>query len=66
MNRLLRIRIAVLLTLAGGLAAPAFAQSDGTLKVAISLLDIPRLWGAPEGGFEVVARLPITAVETGG
>jgi hypothetical protein len=26
MNRLLRIRIAVLLTLAGGLAAPAFAH----------------------------------------
>jgi peptide/nickel transport system substrate-binding protein len=32
--------------------APVFAQSDATLKFAISLLDIPRLWGAPEGGFE--------------
>jgi ABC-type transport system substrate-binding protein len=32
--------------------SPAFAQGDATLRVAISLLDIPRLWGSPDGGFE--------------
>ncbi len=31
---------------------PAAGQASETLRVAISLLDIPRLWGSPDGGFE--------------
>ncbi|WP_439572699.1 ABC transporter substrate-binding protein [Phreatobacter sp.] len=34
------------------LPAGAFAQANGPLRVGISLSDVPRLWGGPEGGFE--------------
>src|SRR5215204_5312372 len=34
------------------IAAPGQAASP--LRIAISLSDIPRLWGAPDGGFEGV------------
>lgn len=30
----------------------AFAQANGPLRIGISLSDVPRLWGGPEGGFE--------------
>lgn len=32
--------------------AGAFAQANGPLRIGISLSDVPRLWGGPEGGFE--------------
>jgi ABC-type transport system substrate-binding protein len=31
---------------------PRAAQAADVLRVAVSLGDIPHLWGAPEGGFE--------------
>jgi peptide/nickel transport system substrate-binding protein len=39
---------------AGVLSAigPARGDANATLRIAISLLDIPRLWGSPDGGFE--------------
>jgi ABC-type transport system substrate-binding protein len=30
----------------------ARAQANSRLRIAISLLDLPRLWGSPDGGFE--------------
>ncbi|MCZ8313318.1 ABC transporter substrate-binding protein [Phreatobacter sp.] len=39
---------------AGALALPsgAFAQAAAPLRIGISLSDVPRMWGGPEGGFE--------------
>lgn len=36
----------------GAIPAGAFAQANGPLRIGISLSDVPRLWGGPEGGFE--------------
>jgi ABC-type transport system substrate-binding protein len=39
---------------AGMLAAGEARSADKTLRIAISLTDIPNLWAAPDGGFEGV------------
>ncbi|MDB5519676.1 MAG: dppA 3 [Tardiphaga sp.] len=39
---------------AGMLAAGEAKSADKTLRIAISLTDIPNLWAAPDGGFEGV------------
>ncbi|BAT60982.1 periplasmic dipeptide transport protein precursor [Variibacter gotjawalensis] len=44
-------RLGLLLALGLGLVAPR-AQAEAPLRIGISLSDIPRMWGAPDGGFE--------------
>ncbi|HVW93860.1 MAG TPA: ABC transporter substrate-binding protein, partial [Devosia sp.] len=38
----------------GAVAVPGAARADDPLRIAISLSDIPNLWGVPDGGFEGV------------
>jgi len=45
-------RRALLATGAASALVPRSAWAADTLRVAVSLTDIPHLWGAPEGGFE--------------
>ncbi len=40
------------LALAGAVLSPPAQAADAPLRIAISLSDIPRMWGAPDGGFE--------------
>lgn len=52
-----RLRTAMLslaLAAAGPLVQAPRAHADNTLRIAMSLSDVPNLWAAPDGGFEGV------------
>jgi hypothetical protein len=48
------LRVPAAVVMAGMLAAGEAKSADKTLRIAISLTDIPNLWAAPDGGFEGV------------
>src|SRR3954468_8877446 len=48
------LRLVVVLPTAVLLPASEAYSADKTLRIAISLSDIPNLWAAPDGGFEGV------------
>jgi ABC-type transport system substrate-binding protein len=52
--RHLRIVLALLATAAGGAFAQPATAAGAPLRIAMSLIEIPNLWAAPDGGFEGV------------